>query len=307
VKRLAWLLPTVALLVSGCGGGGGSGSSTTGPTYATIAGLTSATTFSTVAAYFNSNRPNTPAPIYSASAATVTFAYNPAGSIYSLTGSPAGSTTQASATFGPADYVASLQRYSQVSTTSDGTTLSDYLSFSLSGSPTQPSASGTGFTYSGVGEWQPGSANVNTGVQNFSTYVFAYGIGTQAGDLPRTGTATYAVQIFGQPGQGAVLGSGTLTVNFAAGTVALTMTPTITDLQPGQTPSALVTLTGSGTIDFSVNGFSVALTGTNYTCAVQGLFYGPQGAEAGAAFKLTPTGAINGTVLAAGALLGRKS
>jgi hypothetical protein len=105
---------------------------------------------------------------------------------------------------------------------------------------------------------------------------------------------------------GFVVGVGTLTANFAAGTVSVSVSPGVNDANNGDGPVSFPpvdTLTGSGTINFTTNSFNFTLTGSQYSGPVNGLFYGPQGAEVGAAFDITATNGVS----AAGAALGKKS
>jgi hypothetical protein len=112
--------------------------------------------------------------------------------------------------------------------------------------------------------------------------------------------------LYGQDGL-AIGGSGSLTVNLAAGTLTLSITPADLNVSEdgvsSQTPIA--TLTGSGSVDFTTNSFSANVTSTTYTGVVTGLFYGPQGVEAGAAFTMNPVAGSQGAI-AAGSALGKK-
>jgi hypothetical protein len=309
MKTRAWWFTSIALLLFGCGGGGSgsSGSGASGPTYATLATLSSSTTFATVAVASTYYRlPDAETPTITAVGATVTAEYNPASSTYTLTGSLAGSTTQVSQTFGPA----ALQNgsYSITNTGSDGTTVVGTLFVSQSLSP-YPGGTQTNYSYAGYGQWGNGSTS-STFVQDYSDYNFTYGIGTQPGDLPRTGTVTYNLLLTGTPDPSVIVGTGTLTADFTAGTVSVSLSPGIDDLVDTEGVTSFppfVTLTGSGTINLTSNGFNFAITGAQYSGQLNGLFYGPQGAEVGAAFTANPTGSFIGAVQAAGVALGKKS
>jgi hypothetical protein len=89
--------------------------------------------------------------------------------------------------------------------------------------------------------------------------------------------------------------------------VALTITPAdVNESEDGvisETPIA--TLTGSGSVNFTTNSFSTNVTSTNYTGVVTGLFYGPQGVEAGAGSIMNPISSFEGAI-AAGSALGKK-
>jgi hypothetical protein len=86
--------------------------------------------------------------------------------------------------------------------------------------------------------------------------------------------------------------------------VALTITPAdVNESEDGvisETPIA--TLTGSGSVNFTTNSFSTNVTSTNYTGVVTGLFYGPQGVEAGAGSIMNPISSFEGAIAAGSAL-----
>jgi hypothetical protein len=311
MKAIPWLILAAAFGLLGCGGGGGGGGASTSaaPTYATLANLTSPTTFTTVGEVDSYSATSPTASTVAAS--TVTISYDPTTMDYSLSATPAISTTQISQTFTPN----SVQGggYNATSTGADGTTYSGYLALiqklaepSANGPSSSPSVS---YTYAGLGDWQIQSTSA-AGAQAVNIYDFAYGIGTQAGDLPRTGTATYNLQLTGGYQGYEVFGTGTLTADFAAGTVTVSLSYGVNfnieypDLGAGPTGAPM---TGTGTINFTTNSFSSSMTGTGYTEMVSGRFYGPQGAETGAIFTVVPTVTAGAGPTLVGEALGKKS
>jgi hypothetical protein len=149
---------------------------------------------------------------------------------------------------------------------------------------------------------------------------FLFGTETPAGDMPRTGSATYQGIVDGFGGGRTLLGStGTLTANFATGTVSTSMSLQgrggayddalgYGDPEGGLAePDLFGTLAGSGTIGAGTSHFSGSLTGTidfpaggptgtpggpDATGSFMGGFYGPNAAEAGYVFTVT-TGTIS--------------
>ena len=120
--------------------------------------------------------------------------------------------------------------------------------------------------------------------------------------MPKTGSASYALQISGQRGNNPLSGTGSLTANFAASTVDVSLRLETTEIsRPLAKPYEFATVTGSGTISAvgSNPGFSSTLSGGAYSGSINGLFYGPQASEVGGAF------ALNGPI--AGAVIGRKN
>jgi len=303
MKTSLWLGLAAAFALAGCGGGGSGNAGATSPTYtyATLATLTSPTTFATVGDdyYFtNSNSSNA-----TVSTATVTASYDPSSMDYTLSATPAGSTTTVTQVFPPSG---STGRYNISTPEADGSTRNSYLTLTqqLATQSSSGAAPDTIYTYTGLGAW---ALSVDNGIfiENENVYYFSYGVATQQGDLPRTGTATYTLELEGLTGNYAVFGAGTLTVNFSAGTATLSLSPAVeSDTHFSDAPlTSIGPLTGTGTINSTNNSFSVSVTSQGLNGTVNGLFYGPQGAEIGAAFTITLTG---GGIPIAGGALGKK-
>ncbi len=227
---------------------------------------------------------------------------------YTLSTTPAGATAQITQTFLPAD-IQTGGSYPYYNLPNDTLRVSQSLA-------AQPGAVATNFTYVGWAIW------THTTTTNVNTDVFDYGVATHAGDLPSTGTVTYPLVVTGTlAGQYAqIVGVGTLSVDFGAGTANLSLSPA-SNYNPSQTSyPPFTTLTGSGPINVTGNSFTFSITGTESTTLgstgtvytgqvtgqVTGLFYGPQGAEVGAAFFVNPVGTFIGAQPAVGVALGIK-
>jgi hypothetical protein len=136
-------------------------------------------------------------------------------------------------------------------------------------------------------------------VLNYLTYnlwiasgfqAFLTGTETIAGDAPRTGSATYRGIVDGQ-GTGRLLGStGSLTADFAAGTVTTSLSlQTARDFDGNPATPLNGSLTGIGAIGAGTSHFGGDLKGTLNGAEAKGTFlggfYGPKAAEAGYAFS----------------------
>ncbi|MBO9603218.1 MAG: transferrin-binding protein-like solute binding protein [Novosphingobium sp.] len=117
---------------------------------------------------------------------------------------------------------------------------------------------------------------------DYETYVVAWGVPTQAGDMPKAGTATYTLQLGGTVSKDGMVypvsdSPATFYANFGNGTVATTLT--LSD-EVDDAVTVLGTLNGTGSIASS--GFSGTLTGGDGGSGVfGGGFFGPQAAEVG--------------------------
>ncbi len=283
IGRTAIGLPVLALL-AGCGGGGGSsggavGSTPAPPSYTALASATSSTPLATKAASYDSVRLNdAPVPTTTRQFTSVEISYDSASATYTLRGTPGGSTAPVTQSFGPADLTSNIAGLY----TRNGSELRVF----------------TGFTYASYGSWRTGASE--PGNEHFTSFFFGFGVRTLPEDMPKTGSASYALQLFGDNNVG---GTGTVTANFAAGTIAASLAPDIT-YGPGRV-SNFATLSGTGSISAADSSFAATLTGDGYSAAMNGLFYGPQAAETGGAFTIKPDGPTG--VVAAGAFLGRKN
>jgi hypothetical protein len=311
VKTGVWFVPFVALALAGCAGGGGGGSVAVAPTPTPapaptptpgtlndLAAITGSLFFNTFGALSTTSGANTTINgvststlVQTANSASVSLIYQGPSQTYPVSGTPLGSLDPVTQNFGPADLQNGIYSRSGVG------------SLTVSNSLTTPGGAATIYNYTGWGEWN--ITSTNAGAQTSNRFEFAYGIPTLLSDLPRTGTATYPLQLTGydQAGGFPITGGGTLSANFAAGTINVSLSPALVQ-QPGQTNfTPITTLTGSGAIASNSGAFSAPLTATGYTGGVNGGFYGPQAAEVGGAFYYSGGSAGSS---AAGVLLGKK-
>ena len=296
-----YLLRTLSMsplmLVAACGAGGADVASTPPPSsYQKLAELTASTTLATQAATYHSSRPNSaPIPTLQSQASSIEISYDPTNQTYTVRGAPViGSTTTITQNFGPSNAVSGIPgSYENITTTVSRT---DVRRLTIGTTP---------LTYTNVGSWAVG---VTTGTdQTFDTAYFTYGIPTKTSDMPKTGSASYALAVVGT-GSRSLNGTGSLAASFAAGTVdvSLRVQATLVERAGSFTNVATIdvaTVTGSGTISAAVNnpGFSSSLSGGGYSGSINGLFYGPQAAEVGGAFAIT-----NGGEAIAGVVIGQK-
>ncbi len=166
---------------------------------------------------------------------------------------------------------------------------------------------GIALTYTGYGQWRrTGTPAFGTGTAVNDTYL-VFGTRTAAADMPRIGGATYDTILDGtfvnKNGAYAVTGTGTLSANFAGGTIGYSATATGTK-EIGGTLLAFGTMTGAGTIAFGSSGFQGAgtINGSGYRMDVNGNFFGPAAAEVGGLFRITGPDRGNGQ----GAIVGKK-
>jgi C-lobe and N-lobe beta barrels of Tf-binding protein B len=126
---------------------------------------------------------------------------------------------------------------------------------------------------------------------------FVYGTQTVAGEVPKTGTATFNGTMFAWmvdhfPGSGRPLdslhGTNQTTVNFGAGTFSTSLTGT------NQRTAASFSASGSGRLTAATANFSGAMTSLSIAgisrpiiaSTIEGGFYGPGAKELGAAFRI---------------------
>lgn len=150
-------------------------------------------------------------------------------------------------------------------------------------------------TYSGLGRWRAGTPRSDGG-RTYADVYFSYGIQTLSSDLPKSGTGTYSLGIAGDSGAFPIGGTGTITANFGAATVAVELSPTF--IYGPNRISHLDALLGSGPI--TASGFAASLTGGNSTGEVNGLFYGPQASEVGGVFTFSSPALSGGQVFVSG-------
>ena len=152
------------------------------------------------------------------------------------------------------------------------------------------------------GQWR--RASTSGGVTSTNDTYVVFGSKTPASGVPLSGSATYSTVLDGtyvnKNGVYEVDGAGSLTANFAAGTIGYSATLTGTR-EGGGTNIAFGTLTGTGSLAASNSSFKGTGTtnGSGYKLDVNGNFYGPAAQEIGGIFRLTGNGG-NGT----GAIVG---
>ncbi|OYY75958.1 MAG: hypothetical protein B7Y43_17380 [Sphingomonas sp. 28-62-20] len=282
--------------LSGCSGvaatGGGVASAPPPPTYPTLASGTG--TLSTTGVVENFDRSAGAAvPTLRISPANIEISYNASTQTYSLSGvlSPQGARPD-TASYGPAELQAAAQRQGfgyDATTVVNGVTNVSRLQLDVA----------IPLTYSNIGLWTFGVTRAD-GSQSFANAYFSYGVQTLANDMPRTGTASYNVNISGTGGAAPLGGSGVITANFGAANLSVALSPTIV-FGPTRI-SQLGTLTGTGLI--SSNSFAADIAGAGYTGTARGLFYGPQASEIGGAFSFAGPG-LGGPV--GGAFIGKRN
>lgn len=278
-------LASICLALSGCGGDspGALASIPPGPSSSGNSALTSGTA-NLNAAGVGEYRVS-PSGTYSTTTTIadqpVDIAYDAGTRTYTLTGAldPASGATT-SVAFGPAQ-LQSGSDYSYTPSTAGDALSSSSLHL------------GDALTYSSWGQWNSVITRPNGDKVNDDIY-FTYGIRTQPSDMPKTGTATYGLTMYGAgDGVPAFGGSGSLSASFGTGSVSVSLSPYESgagaQYNPDKTPFA--TLTGTGTIDAATSSFQSSVTGTSssggtYTADLSGLFYGPQAAELGATFQM---------------------
>lgn len=280
-------------VLCGCASDGGGTIASTPAPYATLASGTG--TLSATAGQLNYARAaNAATPTYSAFTPDLTISYNASTQTYTLSAvTTAGSTQPTTASYGPAqiDTTIGLSGAYNATTRINGVTTVSTLQVHQT----------TALTYSDIGLWTTGSTQADF-TQNFNEIYFSYGIRTLPADLPKTGSASYGLALVGDGGGTNVGGTGTLSANFAVGTVSVSLSPEYIYAQ-GRSPFGPIT--GTGTISSATSTFSGTLASSAYTGSVNGAFYGPQAAEAGGSFVINS--ATGGGVVAAGAFAGKRN
>jgi hypothetical protein len=187
-----------------------------------------------------------------------------------------------SETFAPADHVGSdPEPYRDYRRQTAGA-----VSFFNIGTPSL--AGGRVYHYVNGGYWQ---RNVLTGDGGFDInfYPFAFGLPTAASDVPRSGRAGYAIDLFGfytdrgtTAGSRVIAGDGTINVDFALAQLQLSGSAISIDLINGTLDDRRAPFTGLATIasDASFSGTFNFFSTNRFA----GRFYGPGAAELGAVF-----------------------
>lgn len=212
--------------------------------------------------------------------ATSKVVYDPATDTYTVRDT--GSLTITSS-FGPSNRISSAGNFSTY-----GTAANSFRRLNQS-----PSNTLIVLSYVDYGQWRRTSTTNGTTSVN-DTYL-VWGSRTPGAAVPRTGSASYTTIVDGtfvnKTGPYSVSGTGSLTANFAGGTISYTETATGAK-ESGVGSINFGTMTGAGTIAFASAGFKG--TGTadaqGYRMDVNGNFYGPAGQEVGGLFRITGNG-----------------
>jgi hypothetical protein len=294
-KRILGVLPgalACALGLGGCGGGDGGGVISTLPptTYTKIVDMSGNRTFQTAGVQYSTTPGLISGGVAQNFGSGVTVAYTASSDSYQLT-APDGSTS----TFGPADLSsAQSSANTAVYVKSSGASQDRFVL-------TMPTSAAIPMSYTVIGTWSRGDP---TGSIN---RVAIGGSPTLAGDMPKTGTATYTIGVGGGANSAGAAytlagsSTGTFSANFASGTVQATLNLAGTPTIGAGAAQSFGAFSGSGTISSSGTGFSGTLSGTAASGLYSGLFLGPQAVELGFAYYLN-----GATFSAAGAVIGAK-
>lgn len=330
--------------LAGCGGDGGvnstSGGSTTplapAPSAVTPSGLSASTSFSntmqsgnfvTLRAAATVDRPasnsGTASPTVQIAAADANnfISYNAATNVYTLnyTGS---SGTQSKVDFTPTGARPTITANGSPDPTEVNFSYNDcYTSGCYSSNYIiSHKANNFTYTYTAFGSNSSSSLSMVDSSSSASTSFFVFGFPTPTAAVPRSGSATYTLDLVGT-----YPGTGTGSVNFAAGTYNFSgniaqSTAYAQTTGSFQSTGTLATTNGfSGTINLTVNQTiinpsSTANTVNNYTFkgSIGGLFFGPSAQELGGTFVAPNTSTqsnVSGTPVASpayGAILGHR-
>jgi len=207
--------------------------------------------------------------------------------------------------FSRSEYVAgkSSAAYTYYRDTSTGATLKI-----LNQSATNPVIALTYVTYA---KWSPVPQSPIIINDNY----VVFGTITPSSAMPRTGSASYNAILDGtyrtqSRGNYTLSGSGQFVANFAAGSMAMTLTALGT-ASNGSTIN-FGTLSGAGFINASDSSWNAtsrtrAADGTKTLFSANGNFFGPQANEIGASFTLTQTLGTQTVGAGAGAVVGKKN
>lgn len=285
-------LVACAALLAACGGGGGGGGSSPAPITPVptppppagfdIANLTSNQTFDAPGNRQQAQFDLTDGTVESATSqnAQLSVAYDAAAKRYTVTlGSE-------SSSFGAADVKSNANgevRYE----TGDSATGRQLLTL-----VTAPYRGGASYRYVGMGYWQRYSVTNQMQDDVFSTFI--YGQRTPASGTPRTGTAQYAIDVFGVasvPGNAPAVfqGDGSFSVDFLGGEFFVKSQMSEYNLLTGTTAiGGGMDLTSSGRLSSgsaNFNGTAIVRTRMSTTTGdLTGSFFGPEGQEVGASF-----------------------
>jgi hypothetical protein len=280
----------LGLLLAGCGGGSGSGMVSTPPpappptpaTYSTMQQKIDggSYTFQTTGVAYSGSPAGFAGASSFALGSGATIAYNELNDTFTVT-APGGS----GVTFTAANLVPSAPGTVHLNKPS-GASVDDVLI-------TIP------LTYAMITVWNQQTPSRVTGRISIG------GSQTQTSDVPKSGSASYAVTVAGAAQSNGTVynltsSTGSLSANFAAGTVQTSLT-LAGPPDAGGAVSNFGTFSGTGNLASGGPGFSGTLSGGTSNGIFHGAFFGPQAAEAGYGFVLPGSG-----FSAAGVVFGAK-
>ena len=271
------------LLLAGCGDGGGGITSTPAPTYKTLDQLTGNQTFQTAGIHWQASSAGVTGQTADRFGSGPTFAYNDAAQSFTVTTADGTTGTFTQGDFQAGQSTANSRFFAHPTSTGQQT-------FNIG----RPLVGGVQMSYLEIGQFIDGAA------AGSKVWLAVGGVQTQAGDLPRTGSATYnavvSAAVVNASGVNTTTAASTATfsADFGAGTVNtavhLIAAPT------GGAATDFGTFNGTGTIASGGPGFSGSFSGTT-GAGFSGAFFGPQGAEIGYTFNLvSAANAAYGTV-----------
>lgn len=292
MRKEAWL-PVLAAtaLLGGCGGGGGSGPSVqpapapppappSGPTSIHDLKRDQSFTALTASSSVSLAVSNAVASEGSALNGTLTVSYNAAAKSYTVTA------PGRSQTFTPTDIQQPIEDYQAVYRKGDGATL-DILTL-----VTIPYHAYAPTRHVKMGYWQQNTHS--NGQQDMLFDVFVFGFDTPASNVPRTGTASFDIDVFGlttTPGEEGMTfqGEGRFDADFLTGIFSTDTYLTETNLSSEGGAGGHIKLTGAGKLSSTDNKFSgnIWYDGSDVDMAgtIAGGFFGPSASELGASFS----------------------
>lgn len=301
----AILLACTAATLTACGGGGGIGSASTAPPPAPPVttpppptsplppphiGLVSDKPFATLGTgdtYTTKPDGSNPTPSTDPNLENVQFSYDPSSNSYSISvpGFNPGGLTNPSYN-GTAGQVATGS-FNQVTDGSSTTVQALHVTLPVPGSSFSP------YTYTSWGTWDGQTGVAANGDIERSEGIFAYGIPTVPGDVPRSGSASYTADIIASSGiqtypPNGIGGTVSLLFDFGAGTLSGSMHPQIVDGWDGYfvdfgTFTFKNTIYSTGSTTFSGQFDVPGLPDAN--SFFEGNFTGPNAAEIMARFQ----------------------
>jgi hypothetical protein len=214
----------------------------------------------------------------------VHFSYDAASNTYGITLPGFNSGTLANTGYNGSEGQPATSTTSQLQENSMGFLMPAFVILPVPGSEYSP------LTYTSYGYWSGDTNTAPNGEITRTEGIFAYGIPTQAGDVPITGSASYSATIHGDLGPVAgwpIEGSVSLLFDFAAGELSGNMHPRVYDsfdgvfMDFGQYDFTQ-TVYSSGSTTFSGKFIVPGMPGAD--SSFDGRFTGPQAAELMARF-----------------------